>query len=463
MHKIRDYFIGSYLRRTSDVIEQARIIFIYRIIVVSLGLVTLIIPSLVINENYAQLTRSSVVWVFFLTVLFTLRKYHSMRFATHALLLITTTNLWVNTFIIFQEINAVSTFLAALAILYSFYYLRRRWALVYTLLNALPLFLLLALQRFDAYHIAIAPEKVAFDEYFISLFILFVLFIVILWHFRTAFNLSSQSLRDALNEQKLLTQRYQSMSEELLVAKEKAEEMNRLKDNFLANMSHEIRTPMNGILGITQIIEEAEDGNIKEYTALLKRSATRLFRTMTSILELAKLESEKSVLQLAPVCVGNLIEESIAGMKMMGEEKGVAIIYQPDKASLVCLGDELILKQVLDHILENALKFTEKGEVIVETDISECDQPYVSIKVTDTGIGIAEEFMPRIFQPFIQESSGQSRKFEGSGLGLPIAKKYTELMGGDIRVSSQKDVGSTFEILLPQYVQDNEESDICRR
>jgi len=462
MHKIRDYFIGDYLRSTSDVIEQARIIFIYRIILVALGLVTFLMPSLIINENYAQLIRSSVVWILFLAVLFTLRKYHSMRFATHALLIISTANIWVNTFIVFQEVNAISSLLATLAILYSFYYLRRRWALVYTLLNTLPIFILLTFQQFDAYHIPITPEKVAFDEYYISLIILFMLFTVILWHFRTAFNLSSQKLQDALNEQKVLTQRYQSMSNELLAAKEKAEEMNRLKDSFLANMSHEIRTPINGILGIAQIIEEETvDLKMKEYTVLLRKSGMRLLETITSILELAKLESEKPDLQLSPICVDRMIQASIASIKVLAEEKGISLIYKSGESTLVCLGDEVLLQQMLYHIIGNAVKFTEKGEILIETALYPTDHQYISVKVIDTGVGISEAFIPQLFQPFVQESSGQSRQFEGSGLGLSIAKKYVKLIGGDILVKSKKGVGSTFEMLLPQYAKDNEESYLC--
>ena len=462
MHKIRDYFIGDYLRSTSDVIEQARIIFIYRVILVALGLVTFLYPSLIINENYSQLIRSSVVWVLFLALLFTLRKYHSMRFATHALLIISTANMWVNTFIVFQEVNATSSLLAALAILYSFYYLRRSWALVYTLLNTLPIFILLAFQWFEAYHIPIAPEKVAFDEYYISMFILFMLFTVILWHFRTAFNLSSQKLQDALNEQKVLTQRYQSLSNELLVAKEKAEEMNRLKDSFLANMSHEIRTPINGILGITQIIEEeAVDLKMKEYTVLLKKSGMRLLDTLTSILELAELESEKTVLQLSPICVNGLIRESMASIKELAEEKGIPLTYKSGEANLVCLGDHVLLQQMMHRIFSNAIKFTEEGEITVEASRYQVDHRFISVKVMDTGVGISEEFIPRLFQPFVQESSGQSRQFEGSGLGLSIAKKYMELIGGEILVKSKKGVGSTFEMLLPQYAKDNEESYLC--
>jgi signal transduction histidine kinase len=256
-----------------------------------------------------------------------------------------------------------------------------------------------------------------------------------------------------LNEQKTLAQRYQAMSKELLIAKEKAEEMNRLKDSFLANMSHEIRTPINGILGLSQIIEEeTADPVTKEYTTLLKKSGTRLLHTMTSILEMAKLESEKLDFKLSPLRVDGLIQETIASLETMIAEKGIAVTYTSGKVPWVCQGDEILVQQVFRHIIENAVKFTEKGEIKVETATYHSEQQYISIKVTDTGIGIAEEFLSRLFQPFVQESSGQSRQFEGIGLGLFIAKKYVEMMGGDILVNSKKGEGSSFQILLLQYI-----------
>jgi signal transduction histidine kinase len=178
-------------------------------------------------------------------------------------------------------------------------------------------------------------------------------------------------------------------------------------------------------------------------------------------LELAELESEKTVLQLSPICVNGLIRESMASIKELAEEKGIPLTYKSGEANLVCLGDHVLLQQMMHHIFGNAIKFTEEGEITVEASRYQVDHRFISVKVMDTGVGISEEFIPRLFQPFVQESSGQSRQFEGSGLGLSIAKKYMELIGGEILVKSKKGVGSTFEVLLPQYAKDNEESYLC--
>jgi PAS domain S-box-containing protein len=240
--------------------------------------------------------------------------------------------------------------------------------------------------------------------------------------------------------------------QELVQAKERAEEMNRLKTNFLANMSHEIRTPINGILGISQIIEmESHDAQILQYVAMQRQSGKRLLDTINSILSLARLESEQSEITLNEIDLVQLVEENVLPLKNLAQQKGLDFEWEPPQGPISCLGDETILHQVLNNIIGNAIKFTEKGKVCVELERMQGNPPYLALRVTDTGIGITPEFLPRVFSSFEQESSGQGRKHEGSGLGLSIAKKYVELLGGDILVTSEKGVGSCFEVRLPIY------------
>jgi PAS domain S-box-containing protein len=240
--------------------------------------------------------------------------------------------------------------------------------------------------------------------------------------------------------------------QELVQAKERAEEMNRLKTNFLANMSHEIRTPINGILGISQIIEmESHDAQILQYVAMQRQSGKRLLDTINSILSLARLESEQSEITLNEIDLVQLVEENVLPLKNLAQQKGLDFQWEPPQGPISCLGDETILHQVLNNIIGNAIKFTEKGKVCVELERMQGNPPYLALRVTDTGIGITPEFLPRVFSSFEQESSGQGRKHEGSGLGLSIAKKYVELLGGDILVTSEKGVGSCFEVRLPIY------------
>jgi PAS domain S-box-containing protein len=239
---------------------------------------------------------------------------------------------------------------------------------------------------------------------------------------------------------------------ELVAAKESAEELNRLKSNFLANMSHEIRTPINGILGLADIIDETvSDPELKYLVQLQKDSGRRLLDTISSILNLSKLEAEGARLQLLPIDLNTLLEDQLQPHVRVAGKKNIELRIQLASMPLFVMADEAILHQILNNLLGNAIKFTEEGTISVQTSevTSRKGEPLAEWVVADTGVGISEEFLPHIFSPFEQESSGHKRRFEGNGLGLSITKKYIELLGGAIFVESQKQRGSTFKIHLP--------------
>ena len=238
----------------------------------------------------------------------------------------------------------------------------------------------------------------------------------------------------------------------LTVAKERAEELIKLKTNFLANMSHEIRTPLNGILGLAQVIAKETDLNqIKEYVKLQRESGERLLNTLTGILSLSQLEAERKNLTFKPIAINQIVKENTKSLDALALNKKIFLIAHTYYQELYCLGDENLLFKILNNLIGNGIKFTLKGYVLVETGLKPNDPSFIFIRVKDTGIGIQETFLSKIFDPFTQESSGQNRNFEGSGLGLSIIKKYVELLGGNIKVSSKKGQGSIFEITLPRY------------
>ncbi len=238
---------------------------------------------------------------------------------------------------------------------------------------------------------------------------------------------------------------------QLVEAKEKAEEMSRLKTNFLANMSHEIRTPINGIMGLVQVMEE-EYGHIEglnDYTRMIRESSERLLNTITSILDFSKLEAKDVNINLASIEINERIKELIPHLKILADKKGIALNTDLSSYKLDVQIDQQVFDQIINNLVGNAIKFTNEGSVTVRSSIKRHNQDKIEIEVIDTGIGVSQENVEKIFSPFEQESQGHSRNYEGTGLGLSIVKKYVELFGGSINFESEKNVGSTFKVTLP--------------
>ncbi len=237
------------------------------------------------------------------------------------------------------------------------------------------------------------------------------------------------------------------MEEDLKEAKERAEEMNNLKSIFLANMSHELRTPMIGILGYSQmILEDVKDPEIKQMAGTVVRSANRLTDTLNLILDLSKIEANKIDLRHHDVNITRSIEESVNHFKAAAEEKGLKLKFRTPHPGVISRLDERLFSQVLGNLINNAVKYTDKGTIDVDLAVKGED---AVIRVKDTGIGISEKNIDIIFEPFRQVSEGYNRRFEGTGLGLTISKKFIELMNGTIHVESEVNNGSVFTVRFP--------------
>ena len=228
---------------------------------------------------------------------------------------------------------------------------------------------------------------------------------------------------------------------DLILAKVKAEEMDRLKTTFLANMSHELNTPMSGIIGFSELLlSEMDNKNHREMAKIIYRSSKRLNETLTSILDLSKIESQKLDLKLSPVDLVTLLQECKYAFSDSATKKGLSFNATFDQPKILINSDANIVHKIMCNIIDNSLKYTEKGEVIVNVkDINE----KAIITVRDTGIGIPQESLNQIFEPFRQGSEGLNRKYEGMGLGLTITKKYVEILDGKIEIESIQGEGTT--------------------
>lgn len=247
------------------------------------------------------------------------------------------------------------------------------------------------------------------------------------------------------------TKRAQSM---MRAALERAEDANAAKREFLSRMSHEIRTPMNAMSGTLRTLEYHLDDpeKAKEYIGKIDMSMKHLLELIGDILDMSKIESGKMKLDIREFSLNTMLGDIAAIMQPKAEEnKQFFDVVMKNVTCDALKGDELRIRQVLLNFLSNALKFTpERGKIrmTIEEKQQKGDRVYLRFEVKDTGIGIKEEFLERIFEPFEQEEASTYRKYGGTGLGMPLSKALVESMGGEIEVESVPDMGSIFSFSL---------------
>lgn len=240
---------------------------------------------------------------------------------------------------------------------------------------------------------------------------------------------------------------------QLLEAKEIAEDSVKMKRHFVANVSHEIRTPMSGILGMSKLLEGAElTGKHKTYLKSIQTSAKNLLIVINDILDFSKIEAGKMDFEEVGFIIPHLIQNLTQSISYKTAEKDLSLSVDTDQElqNLIAIGDPYRLNQVLMNLVANAIKFTEVGEIKVTAKLlmEIPDQITIGFSITDTGIGIPEERLERIFDSFNQADASITRRFGGTGLGLPICKKIVELQGGRIHVESKEGKGTTFSFTL---------------
>ncbi len=236
---------------------------------------------------------------------------------------------------------------------------------------------------------------------------------------------------------------------ELISAKNKAEESDRLKSAFLANMSHEIRTPMNSIMGFIDLLqdEDLEEEQQELYFGVLKKSGQRLLATINDIMEISRIESGQALINISVVNLSEVLEYHYDVFSVEAKTKGLLLETRNrvEKGKQIIKTDKGKLDSILTNLIKNAIKFTTEGSIVIDCEVR---GEFVHFEVIDSGHGIPPEKLNIIFDRFVQAESSFDRKYEGSGLGLSIAKAYTEMLGGEISVTSSHGKGTTFSFSI---------------
>ncbi len=234
---------------------------------------------------------------------------------------------------------------------------------------------------------------------------------------------------------------------QLILAKEKAEEMNRLKSSLLANLSHELRTPLIAIMGCSELIQEEHTSEYLQGLAVkINNGGKRLLTTFNKLLQFSKLESEHIRPKITRLNVTALLYKVVQNFRDDIAKKGLQLITEIDPDPFYCYLDETLLREIFTNILSNAYKFTDEGHITICLKRTE---RFLNFSVIDTGIGISKEHKDIVFNEFRQASEGFGRFYEGTGLGLTIVKRFVNILGGTIELTSELDKGSAFTVHIP--------------
>lgn len=244
---------------------------------------------------------------------------------------------------------------------------------------------------------------------------------------------------------------------ELLQAKEAAEKANQLKSEFLAQMSHEVRTPLNIIVNSNQFINEEltdeQRDNMEDIFQILKSSQTRITRTIDSILNMSDLQLGTYEPNFQEIdLVKEILVQLESEFSINAKAKNLELVLNAEKKSIKINADRYAVYQILSNLIDNAIKYTDEGKV--EIKLSDTTDK-ILVEVIDTGIGISKDFLPQLFEPFVQEQHGYTRKYEGNGLGLALAHKFCEINNAVLEVDSEVNIGSTFKVIFNKYNQSN--------
>lgn len=263
--------------------------------------------------------------------------------------------------------------------------------------------------------------------------------------------LQNSELEAQKNELSSQSTELREQNRELEVQKIQLNELNRLKTDFLSNMSHELRTPLNSVIALSGVLSRKLANKIGKdeynYIDVIERNGKHLLSLINDILDISRIEAGREEVEVTRFSAENMVAELVSMIRPVAQQKNIELFQKENNHNVFIYSDLGKCKHILQNLIANAVKFTEQGKVEI-TVVQHKES--IEINVTDTGIGISEEHLVHVFDEFRQADNSTSRRYGGSGLGLAIAKKYANLLGGDVTVQSVPEIGSTFTLVLPQ-------------
>lgn len=445
MNKKANFFNFSINKILSDdlsVLDNARLRLLYYGLALSFFTLLIILTNVVVKHQLILGITTGVMFVSSIVLFKYLTYRPRWTPIAHMVLIIATLVNFADIFVAIRNISIVTVEAIIMIMLFGFYMLGKKYGTIYTLLNVVPVSILLILKHTNSYLIPFTPESIDQSTNLIAMVASFLLIVFMHSYFYTAFIRTIKELEAGNKKQRGLAAQFE-------LAVEKAERSSEAKSEFLSTMSHEIRTPLNAVIGMSNLLISGNPRpDQKENLEVLKFSAGNLLSIINDVLDFNKIESGKLVFENIKFNLAELMQNICGGQIMTARVKGILFKLDIDSTltKKILIGDPTRITQIIFNLVNNAIKFTADGTVSVKATCLEDHQDKVVINfvVKDTGIGIEQSRLDVIFEPFIQESLSTTRRYGGTGLGLAIVNRLLELQGIKIKVSSIPGTGSEF-------------------
>ncbi len=435
-------FIKGIPSRETDPINQSRLKMLFYCLIINLVFLIIVTVIYFFQGPELQFYRSLLALLLCFFTIFAINKWTIWRQISHLVCIVFTLFIWSNLLFYIQGINLPTIQFVFLIMVYSYYIHGLKWGSFYSFINIFPILLYGMLNPKDYFFLQTPPQYISkFAYLFVTTYnFLFIIFL----HFNLFRSFNKNIFKITTAKERLNTANI--ALEQAMI---KLEETSRIKMDFLSTMSHELRTPLNGVIGLSNIIlMENPRADQKDNLDILKFSAENLLALINDILDLNKLESQKIELENIPFYLNDLLKNSSGSLKINAYKKGLdfQIKVAEDMDDKLLYSDPTRLTQILTNLVNNAVKFTENGFVRIETVVLALttDKINVRFSIRDSGIGMDIDKQENIFEPFIQASKSTTRKFGGTGLGLPIVKRILEQFGSDIFIESLPGQGAHF-------------------